>query len=105
MPSSRVVILRPSPRPNDASASSMAASISARRRSRRSSAGTCMVRIRNSSVELVSYAPVGFLAGLDANVVVGFGADGGSNGPEHQFRDRPIAGLTHARAGLGILHA
>src|ERR1039458_9061422 len=56
-------------------------------------------------VKVVSDAPGEFLAGLDAHIDIGFGTDGGANGPEDQFRQRPVGGLADAGVRHGVLYA
>src|ERR1039457_5093170 len=55
-------------------------------------------------VKVVSDAPGEFLAGLDAHVDIAFETDGGSDGPEDQFRQRAVGSLADAGMRHGVLH-
>src|SRR5690242_12242574 len=55
-------------------------------------------------VELVKDVPLEFLARLDVEIDVGFGANCGPYGPQHHAGKRPVAGDVRARSGLAVLH-
>src|SRR5580700_2573265 len=69
------------------------------------SSGPARLPRRREHVEIVSDAPVRFLAGLDLHVDVFFRADGGADRPEIDLPQRTVAHHVHARAGLAVLHA